>query len=115
MLHATERQTRIGSDHSIDEDTAGFKFIDKPSALGVVIRPGGGAKPKRRGVGELDRFIYAADPKQRGHGAKDFIRVGRRVSRNVDQYCRFIEITSRQVTACLKLVAAGEDFCTGCD
>src|SRR5216684_177368 len=40
MLHAAKRQTRIGSDHAVDEDTSGFEFFDEAIAFGVIVGPG---------------------------------------------------------------------------
>ena len=64
MLYAAERQTRIGSDHSVDENRAGFNLVNKPSLFVWIVCPGSRTQAERRRVGELNRFIDGADSKE---------------------------------------------------
>ena len=57
MLHSAERQTRIGGDHAVDEDAAGFDFFDKSIAFALIVGPGRRAQTEGRNIGEIDCFV----------------------------------------------------------
>src|SRR3989442_14454961 len=94
MLHAAERQTRIGSDQAIDKNTARFDLFNESLPLGRVICPGGRTETERRGVREFDSFIDTADAKQRSNGTENLIPIGWRVFGNISENCRFVKISA---------------------
>ena len=73
-----ERDAGIGGDHFVDEDHAGFEFIDEALALAVISRPGAGAQAEATVIGETDGFVDIFDAEQRGDGAEEFFAVGGR-------------------------------------
>src|SRR5215471_14342875 len=51
-FHAAERYARVGDDHLVDENHAGFEIADKLFAFGGVVGPGARAQPETRVVGD---------------------------------------------------------------
>src|SRR5689334_8944725 len=92
MLHAAEGQTRIGSDHAVDEDAAGLELVYELLLLLVVIGPGGGAEAESRRVRELNRCVYVVAAEQHGDRPEDLFagNFGRWI--DVDEYGWFVEV-----------------------
>ena len=57
LLYPAKGNTRIGSDHLVDEHHTGFEFVDKTLALGIVVGPGAGAEAEAAVVREGDCFV----------------------------------------------------------
>src|ERR1019366_5714138 len=85
LLHAAERNARIGGDHLVNEYHPSFEFVDEALALLVVVGPCARALAKAHVVGYANRLILILHAEDRGHGAEEFLAVRRRVFRNVGQ------------------------------
>src|SRR4051812_25116227 len=92
-LGAAERQSRIGCDHAVNEDHAGFELLREELLLGGVGRPGGCAEPKRGVVRKPDCFSRICHPEATGHRAEDFLAIRGRLSWNVCEHSRLVEKT----------------------
>src|SRR4051812_6525798 len=55
VLHATERETRIGRDHRVDEHLSRLDAVDEALRFAAVGCPDARAEAERRRVGEADR------------------------------------------------------------
>src|ERR1041384_5577858 len=113
MLHATKRKPRIGSDHAVDKDAACLQVTNETVAFFLVISPGGRAKPERRGIRQVDRFVERADTKQRGYGSEDFVAISRRIFRDIDQHGWFVKVSARKFAIEFHSLAAGESSRSG--
>jgi len=61
VLDAAEGHAGIGGDHPVDEDPAGFDFVDEPFSLTVVGGPGTGTEAETAVFGEVDGFVDIFD------------------------------------------------------
>src|SRR5271154_1011299 len=86
-FYATEGDAGVGGDHFVDEDHAGFEFVDEAFTFAVVGGPGAGAEAEAAVVGECDRFVDIFDTEQRGDGAEKLFAVGGRFFRGVGENC----------------------------
>src|ERR1043165_3723213 len=71
-LYSAEGEARIGSDHRIDEDHAGFDFVDESLLLSGVAGPGAGSEAEGGVIRELDGGGEIVDAKERCDGAEEF-------------------------------------------
>src|ERR1051326_6837032 len=59
-LDTTERETRVGRDHPVDEDTARLELTGKSLRLHACVRPRARAQPKSRRIGDTDGVVDVA-------------------------------------------------------
>src|SRR3954471_23151281 len=114
VLDTSERETRVGCDHAVDEQQSGLDLGDKPIALGVVTGPcgrtesetgpvrtaagvvrgpGGGTESEIGPVGNPDGVANVAGLEHGGDRAEQLVVAGRRSRRNIRENRRLVEIT----------------------
>ena len=86
-FHAAERETGVGGDHGIDEDHAGFEFVDEALALGRIVGPGAGAEAEAAVIGDAQGLINIFHAENAGDGAEEFLAIGGGIFRNVCKNC----------------------------
>ncbi len=101
-FYATERDAGIGGDHFVDEDHAGFEFVDETFALAVIVSPGAGAEAEAAVVGEADGFVDIFDAEERGDGAEELFAIGGRFFGDVGKDCGRVVVAGK-----IEFVAAG--------
>ena len=74
-FHTSEWQTRIGSDHRIDENHSRFQVRREEFLFLGIIRPRAGCETERTVVCHLDRLGCIAYAKNRGDRTEDFLAV----------------------------------------
>src|SRR5271156_6784458 len=57
LLHAPERNARVGGDHLIDKNHSRLEFVDEALAFFVVVGPGAGAQTETNIICDADGFI----------------------------------------------------------
>src|ERR1700691_2225467 len=82
-FYTAERDACVGGGHFVDEDHAGFEFVDEALAFGGVGGPGAGAEAEAAVVGEADGFVNIFDAEQGGDGTEEFFAIGGRFFRDV--------------------------------
>src|SRR5688572_1143079 len=93
MLDAAKGQTRIGSDHAVDEYGTGFEFFDKAALFVSVVGPGGSAETERRRVGEADGFVNVVYAEQHRDGAEDLLARHGCGGSDLHEHCRLVKIS----------------------
>src|ERR1700722_6557622 len=78
ILHAPERQARIGRHHLVEKNHSGIEFVDEPFRFRRIFGPSAGAEPEAAVVGDLESVIDILDAKYRRHWAEEFFLVRRR-------------------------------------
>src|ERR1041384_6071788 len=71
MLHAANRQTRIGGNHAVYEHGSSFELFNELRLFRGVVGPGCGAESKRRCVRNLNRFVDIGHAKEHCHWSED--------------------------------------------
>src|SRR5262249_24777339 len=93
VFHAAERNTRVGSNHGIDERQPRFYTIDEHLLLRRIGGPGAGAQAKPRVVGYVDGVCHSAGAKDGGHRPEELVVKGGRAFRNLGQRGRSKEVS----------------------
>src|SRR5207248_6075670 len=73
VLHAAERQRRVGGDHPVDEHLSGIQVGGEPLLLVRVGGPRVRAEAEAGGVGEADRLRVGVHPVEAGDRAEDLL------------------------------------------
>src|ERR1700752_5178889 len=71
ILHAAKWQTRILSDHAVDEDGACFDFVNEFCLFVRVVCPRSSAETKRGYIRDPDCFVDIGHPKEHCDWSKD--------------------------------------------
>src|ERR1700716_19191 len=70
VLHTAKGQTRIGSDHAVDENGTCLEFVDETRSLLTIVGPGRCSQPKRRAVSQCDCFVEIGHAEKRSNRPK---------------------------------------------
>src|SRR6266536_2413215 len=84
-FHATERQTRIGCDHRIDENHSSLQFRSEEFLLGGVVCPRARREAECGIVCGLDSFVCVAHAENRCDRTENLLAIGRRFFRYIDE------------------------------
>src|SRR5579875_2226299 len=82
VLHAAERQLRVGGHVAVDEDHPGRQVPDEPAPLRLVVGPRVRAEPELRAVGQLDRRLDVRYAVHGGDRAENLLLVHAHVRRD---------------------------------
>ena len=92
MLHAAERQARIGRHHGVDEDHAGLDLRRRSArARAASVVHALAPRPKGESLATPDRLVDVAHAEQDGHRAEQLLVVGGRVGRDVGEHGRRVK------------------------
>ena len=75
---AAEGHARVRSHHLVDEDHAGFEFVDEALALGGIVGPRAGAEAEAAVVGDGDGFVEIFYAENAGDRAEELFAIGGR-------------------------------------